>query len=482
MSDSEYASSDGEDSDDEVPVLTQDVDAWKTDLEAAKKIGSSLQDATRPTGCPVCLLAFAEHLTTDKTNVRGLLTHVHSFWDGCVAAVTRPRSKNAMRVLRAAMQRNSNECDEGEHSTSDDLASQFLDAACQIVYAGLAHIMSRASQQKRTFSSLRHGYTLWPQTRSELFPVEPAEAIAALISCAEVVGRTSGYPLLVLGTYMMVARAQVLPVFMQSAALRQRVVQVVADTLTNASSAPTRAQPFMSAGLFLYALREGPGAKPDDPLDFVIDFKDILFPALCTGFDAGKSNTTDAVGREYFLPALRPYILRLHAVMRLPVASLPLTIQPEVQRNYKMQFVNILYVLLGNISRTRRCAHKRCPAPDAGAFKTCSACHLLRYCNVQCQRDDWNGRGYNVKHKDVCPLLARILPTADPDGPELAFIHAYTAATANFSVNETGSLAYYAFEHELTPLELKMRFMDMAAEKGGNVPGFQNPFDRVALT
>ncbi|KZV83315.1 hypothetical protein EXIGLDRAFT_843078 [Exidia glandulosa HHB12029] len=481
MSDTEYASSDGEDSEDDVQVLAGDVEAWRADIAHAKETGLSLSDATC---CPVCLLAFAERLTADKRNVARLVAIVHSFWEGCAAAATLPRSENAMRDLRTAMERNTTECkNHDEHSGElphTDSALLFLDAACQLVYAGLGHMMARASQQKRTFSSQRHGLALWPQTRNDLFPVAPVDTIDALLSCAELVGRASGYPLLVLGVYMLIARAVVLPVFMQSTNLCQRVIQVVANTLTNASAASARAQPFTSAGLFLYALREGPGTKPDDMLAFIIDLKDVLFPALCIGFDAGNGDTEDIEGREAFLPTVRSYILRLHGIMRLPVEDLPVEIRPEVQGNYKLQFPNILYVLLGNISRTHRCAHKGCPTPDAGAFKTCSGCHLLRYCNAHCQRNDWNGRGYDMKHKDVCPLLARILPTADPKGPELAFIHAYITATANFDIFERGYLAAYTIDNDLTPLELKARFKEMAAEKGVNLPerrtGFRSPF------
>ena len=45
-------------------------------------------------------------------------------------------------------------------------------------------------------------------------------------------------------------------------------------------------------------------------------------------------------------------------------------------------------------------------------FCVCNRCQVLRYCSSECQHADWRD-GEPVRHRAVCPLLARIRAAAD---------------------------------------------------------------------
>jgi hypothetical protein len=61
---------------------------------------------------------------------------------------------------------------------------------------------------------------------------------------------------------------------------------------------------------------------------------------------------------------------------------------------------------LQQINRLALC--KSCGKP--GADKTCTGCRSVKYCDVECQREDWRSGG----HKNACALLR---PTAPEELP-----------------------------------------------------------------
>ena len=47
------------------------------------------------------------------------------------------------------------------------------------------------------------------------------------------------------------------------------------------------------------------------------------------------------------------------------------------------------------------CSNCKHPPKEVGELKRCSRCHITRYCNVQCQRKDWDF------HRFACSAVAK---------------------------------------------------------------------------
>ncbi|KZV98878.1 hypothetical protein EXIGLDRAFT_726778 [Exidia glandulosa HHB12029] len=71
---------------------------------------------------------------------------------------------------------------------------------------------------------------------------------------------------------------------------------------------------------------------------------------------------------------------------------------------------------LQHLARVRNCNGPRCTQTvfeDGRPFPVCARCKTVRYCGPECQKRDWSSAELEHRHKDICPLLRRLLCTAE---------------------------------------------------------------------
>ncbi|EJD39633.1 hypothetical protein AURDEDRAFT_146542 [Auricularia subglabra TFB-10046 SS5] len=91
-------------------------------------------------------------------------------------------------------------------------------------------------------------------------------------------------------------------------------------------------------------------------------------------------------------------------------------------------------------------------------FNACQRCQLSRYCGRECQLADWK-HGEPVRHRAVCPLLARIRWATNPDMPYDEFEAALVAQ--EFTRDEMIMLSLFTLNPKLVYLPMLVRAADI---------------------
>lgn len=379
-------------------------------LSRARRLANSL-DASNPSCCPLCFELFAEDLDEHLDVIEELRKDCHDLWNGLVNLIAEPQ--NNLQTPADGLSHKVVECPLHTGSacrkryaalsavgTPSTPVNVLLEAGLQILDRGLSNGTRSAAQRvenrNKSFAN-RSGPPLWPTHPEELIPTGANLAVSTLVWwCARPDCLT--YPMLVLGSYLRIARDHVFPELLCGPLVVDALVLRLARNADAPRSAAGfrldhRAPEILMAAMLLRIIYNGQNAAPDDMDRFVRGREARLLPAV----EAALRLVDRGSGHPFSI--LTTYALALRARLGLPANQ---------ESPYAgMGVVLLLRHALRALGTSRRCGRLGCAARDDGArFAVCATCRMLRYCTRECQRRDWRA-GEPARHKILCPLLCK---------------------------------------------------------------------------
>ncbi|EJD37137.1 hypothetical protein AURDEDRAFT_173771 [Auricularia subglabra TFB-10046 SS5] len=380
--------------------------------------------------CPDCFSVLSSHVDSDCgpscRTFNTIQVHRHAFWIQSVRLIIELTTTNIPR-LRHRLLVNQQKCSAELHGVAlacsfADPVDMLLHGLYAIVSGGLTRGLRPLQPRGESFKYFhkRHGH--WPISIEQLFPLGAARCVDALVFwCCVPVGPAQ---FSLLTTILTVARALVIGRLLESPT-RDRLVWAIARMLTPSALQWPTAAPFIPpSGLtlperlrgnphvisailtFLTLLRDDFNARSDETTHFVAGYAPPLLAALTSVVARFGTDPRAAIAHEYI------------TLLRGGGGSAD---APDA--------VATIHEYLLRRSSSRLCASTACAVSELteGAvrpFQQCGNCRFVRYCGRECQRRDWNA-GAGGRHKDICPILCKLLGAVDPFLEGLEFRRAF---------------------------------------------------------
>lgn len=426
-------------------------------VDRALSLSDSLHDTQRPQCCFICFRKLALDIRQPRGKASRLLEELRDshprFWDSCLAFVTARRTKDDLPALRQQLHTNERQCPHRaghlmqEHLLEDPV-HVLVDALYQMLLACLAfgqHPMVNRRKAAKGFGT-KHGR--WPETPRKLFPSGEQPVVEMHTFWMSL--RFSVSPLAVLGCTLLVARPHVLPHLVTPGQIPARLIYVVSQMLhRDLSQRPQGwegnppvdpagdpklplADPDARAGLidtgvsFLRAIIDGVESGMSDFAPFFFGYQHVIFHAM-----QAASRTLTPTDPNFI--CLIRYINLMVTVYKvsLPVDSRVSAAWPkETANTAPPSMAEVTLLNLTQLAKARTCTGPGCGkvVQDNGGkpFSICSRCKSVCYCGAECQQRAWKSAKY--RHKDICPILCRLLAAASLSMPTAEFTAAFHRA------------------------------------------------------
>lgn len=372
--------------------------------------------------CAYCLAVLSLQIDDDCgpqcLTFNTLQVYRHDLWVQSMRLLIELTTTDIPR-LRRRLVANHHKCSSNLHDV--ELAREMTDPIDMLLHALTAIVTSGLTRGLRPLQPRGESYKYfhkrnghWPVSIEQLFPLGAQRGVDALVFWCCVAIEPAQFSLLT--TVLTVARSVIIGHLLESPT-RDRLAWAIARTLSvSALVWPTTATPFTAPpGLaltdrlrgdphaitailtFLTLLRDDVNARSDETPRFVRGYEAPLLAALSSVVSRFGADPRAAIAHEYI------------ALLRSDSAP---KITPDA--------VATIHEFLLRRGASRLCANTACAQAEltegggVRPFQQCGGCRFVRYCGRECQRRDWNVGTAGTRHKDICPLLCKLLGAADP--------------------------------------------------------------------
>ncbi|KZV91428.1 hypothetical protein EXIGLDRAFT_837153 [Exidia glandulosa HHB12029] len=418
----------------------------------------AFSDLSRFDLCPICVevILYAVGNASPEEQLQFRASN-HELYNACIERlIASPRSSDAILELGKALL--ANVCTEHRDTTprpdSRVCIETYIEVSCNLVTSALVigtteerSILDRARVSTRF---QKRNAKAWPIDIQQLIPRGAQATVEALIFWTSTIPDSTApislFNVLLLAHRPLIFPATLLPRIRNDltwalvrmfgvasdvdaiafSTLREPLVALLPTTSHSRLISNLEATGKLAVSIQVLAhLNVGPHCGPDDLSRFAAGGEGVIWAGTQAALRHIRCTWESCVcGRSAAIGCLLDMLTHcIRVLMSIPSWTSPsagldervaMAIEAETEampRDWGATHIMFSFLRLVN-EMTLRCFDDTCNTYKVDArLQRCARCFIVRYCGRDCQRRDWRGDGSNsVAHKDVCPLITRLLP------------------------------------------------------------------------